>query len=358
MVRKITLALIPKGSCESDEFISNLVQGGHDRAEQEGIIRTSNGTASPLVHFDCISRLGYSQEGKYAPQGDIITDLINSGAVNGIAVIVWRAEQVEEAIAAAVQAGIPVVTVDSDAPDSQRAVYIGTDNEAMGREMGKVLVQLKPQGGKYAVVRSEAGNLILREQGLHRALAGSTWAELKDVSPIVPNETESIFELMSSVVEATLDLDAILPLSITPMKDPDEWAAFADRYKHRLTFVGTDWDDFQLDLLSRGYVNGLVGQLPYGMGEQTVSTLLQLVRHEQGSVASAGIISTDTVFGTNMIEILRVPINLPLVSVIGAKYGFFTFFVFISCVLSNRLYFWHRSILTTTTLVAPRFWVT
>jgi ribose transport system substrate-binding protein len=35
---------------------------------------------------------------------------------------------IEPAIEKAVQAGIPVITFDSDAPNSKRIVYIGTDN--------------------------------------------------------------------------------------------------------------------------------------------------------------------------------------------------------------------------------------
>jgi len=40
-------------------------------------------------------------------------------------------------IAAAIASGIPVICLDSDAPDSKRVMFIGTDNFRAGQESGK-----------------------------------------------------------------------------------------------------------------------------------------------------------------------------------------------------------------------------
>jgi len=53
--------------------------------------------------------------------------LINKG-VNGIGLAPLEAASVEPVIAQAKAAGIPVVTFDSDAPNSERTAYYGTDN--------------------------------------------------------------------------------------------------------------------------------------------------------------------------------------------------------------------------------------
>ena len=41
-----------------------------------------------------------------------------------------------------------VVTQDSDAPNSNRAFYVGTDNVAAGRQAGELIKEALPQGGK------------------------------------------------------------------------------------------------------------------------------------------------------------------------------------------------------------------
>src|SRR5689334_16718331 len=68
-----------------------------------------------------------------------------------------------------------VVTQDSDAPDSKRTCYIGTDNVAAGRQAGELLKEALPQGGKVMVFVGtlDAANARQRYQGLKEALAGS-----------------------------------------------------------------------------------------------------------------------------------------------------------------------------------------
>jgi ribose transport system substrate-binding protein len=59
-----------------------------------------------------------------------------------------------------VQAGIPVITFDSDAPNSKRIVYIGTDNY-FGVQPAKVLKQVGPIiVEEYMTVGSLSPNLV------------------------------------------------------------------------------------------------------------------------------------------------------------------------------------------------------
>ncbi len=60
----------------------------------------------------------------------------------GIAVSPARPDIFKDAIDAAVKAGIPVICVDSDAPDSRRITFIGTDNYQAGLISGKRIGEL------------------------------------------------------------------------------------------------------------------------------------------------------------------------------------------------------------------------
>jgi ribose transport system substrate-binding protein len=44
-----------------------------------------------------------------------------------------------------------VMTQDSDAPDTDRTLYLGADNRAAGRQAGELIKQALPQGGKIMV---------------------------------------------------------------------------------------------------------------------------------------------------------------------------------------------------------------
>src|SRR5271165_1192102 len=55
----------------------------------------------------------------------------------GIMVSVSRPELFHDAINAAIAVGVPVLTVDSDAPDTKRILFVGTDNFRAGQESAK-----------------------------------------------------------------------------------------------------------------------------------------------------------------------------------------------------------------------------
>ncbi|MCI0662378.1 MAG: substrate-binding domain-containing protein, partial [Acidobacteria bacterium] len=67
------------------------------------------------------------------------------------------------------------ITHDSDAPDSDRAFYLGADNREAGHEAGKLLKKALPQGGKVMVFvgKSELENSQDRFAGLKEELEGS-----------------------------------------------------------------------------------------------------------------------------------------------------------------------------------------
>ena len=115
-------------------------------------------------------RLG---DGTAAAQKRIVDDLLAKG-VDGIAISpVDPANQTAMLNDAAKQA--LVFTHDSDAPDSKRECYVGTDNVAAGRQAGDLIKEALPQGGKIAVFvgKLDARNAQERLQGIKEAIAGA-----------------------------------------------------------------------------------------------------------------------------------------------------------------------------------------
>lgn len=68
-----------------------------------------------------------------------------------------------------------VITQDSDAPDSKRTMYVGTDNVAAGRMAGEEVKKALPNGGKIGIFvgKLDAQNAKERFEGLQDALKGS-----------------------------------------------------------------------------------------------------------------------------------------------------------------------------------------
>ena len=84
-----------------------------------------------------------------ATQKRIVDDLLAKG-IDGIAIspidpvnqTLFLNEVAKQAL---------LVTQDSDAPQSDRACYLGTDNVAAGRQAGELIKQALPQGGKIMI---------------------------------------------------------------------------------------------------------------------------------------------------------------------------------------------------------------
>lgn len=160
----LTFALVPKNT---NNIYFDVVREGCDDS-------ASSATASQKINVTCLF-VGPDEDDAVA-QADIIDSLIDGtfGKIDGISVSVLDPVIVSPAINRAVASGIPVITFDSDAGDSDRIAYIGTDNEAFGTELGKLLVQLAPEGGKYGVLAASAPNIVQRFDGVTRRLADDT----------------------------------------------------------------------------------------------------------------------------------------------------------------------------------------
>src|SRR5207302_5301701 len=89
----------------------------------------------------------------------------------GILVSVTNPQMFQAPIAAAIASGIPVICLDSDAPDSKRVMFIGTDNFRAGQESAKRMADiLKGHGDIVLVTIPGQLNLEERVRGVNEAL--------------------------------------------------------------------------------------------------------------------------------------------------------------------------------------------
>ena len=137
-----------------------------------------------------------------AAEVDAFTDAVRSRP-NGILVSAGDAQRLGGSIRSAVNAGIPVITVDSDAPLSSRLYFIGTNNLEAGRLGGRELVERL--GGKGNVmVFSIPGqpNIEERLKGYQDVLAGSPNIHIVSVVA-TGGESSSAFDATGQALQKT-----------------------------------------------------------------------------------------------------------------------------------------------------------
>jgi ribose transport system substrate-binding protein len=241
--------------------------------------------AKELGNVECIYKGPIEHEP--ATQAQIIQDFITQ-KVDGLAISVADVASMTKSIEAATAAGIPVITFDADAPGSKRLAYIGTNNKDFGLALGKQLLQLRPDGGKYAMVSGGPGakNLAERVDGVREALKGSKWVEVNGSPTFCNDDSALAVQQMTDLRTATPDLAAIVPVGGWPMFAPEGYKAFVNKNKKdidagKFTLVVADTLKMQLELLRDGYSNALTGQRPFEMGEKAMDALLAIKKGEK-----------------------------------------------------------------------------
>jgi ribose transport system substrate-binding protein len=193
--------------------------------------------------------------------------------VDGIAISSLNGEFLADTINRAIDAGIPVVTWDSDAPTSRRLAFYGVDDLASGRIMGEQAIALLGGKGKVAIISSfGATNLQNRLDGVKEALAKAPGIEVVEVYDI-KEDVIRCAEIIATGSRRYPDLAAWISVGGWPVFTRNALAG-VDSSKTKV--ISFDTIDPALDLLREGKVQVLLGQKYFGWGSESVKLLHDL----------------------------------------------------------------------------------
>jgi ribose transport system substrate-binding protein len=226
-------------------------------------------------------RLG---DGTAAEQKRIVDDLLAKG-VDGIAISpVDPANQTGMLNDAARQA--VVFTHDSDAPDSRRECYVGTDNVAAGREAGGLIKEALPQGGRIAVFvgKLDARNAQERLQGIKEAIAGSTIS----IIDVRTDDTDQVRAKanVSEMLVSHPDVAALVGL--WSYNGPAILSAVRDAGRiGQVKIIAFDEDDETLTGVKSGAIMGTVVQQPYEFGYRSMTLLAKALDGDRSGIPAS-----------------------------------------------------------------------
>ncbi len=174
-------------------------------------------------------------------------------------------------------------TTDSDAPNSNRVVYIGTDNVAAGREAGQQMKAALPQGGKAMlfVGTMDADNARERVQGIRETLAGGN-IEIADI-----RTDESDLARAKRNVEDTLarrsDID--LMVGLWAYNTPQIYQAVKGAGRDgKVRIVGFDEDGLTLRGVAEGVIHSTVVQQPFEFGYQSMVGMVKYLANDRSFI--------------------------------------------------------------------------
>ena len=164
-------------------------------------------------------------------------------------------------------------TTDSDAPDSNRMTYIGTDNVAAGREAGGQMKKALPGGGKAMlfVGTMDADNARERVEGIRDVLKGGN-IDILDV-----RTDGSDFARAKSNAEDTLSryADIGLMVGLWAYNTPQIYQAVKQSGRINVKIVGFDEDALTLRGVADGTIFSTVVQQPFEFGYQCMVDMIK-----------------------------------------------------------------------------------
>jgi ribose transport system substrate-binding protein len=203
-----------------------------------------------------------------------------TGRADGVAISCSDADTLTPSIDKAVSKGVAVMCFDSDAPESKRFAFYGTDDKACGQLTVDLLAKAMGEKGTIAILagNQRAPNLQNRVAGAKEALAKYPNMKLNERGVFYHVEIpEKAAEFLQNAQSANPDVQGWAMLGGWPLFTADalKWPAGS------IKVVAVDALPSQLEYVKKGYVEALIAQDCYGWGTKSIDLLLNKIVNNQ-----------------------------------------------------------------------------
>ncbi len=182
----------------------------------------------------------------------------------GMLVSVADAKLMTPSINAAIAAGIPVITVDSDAEGSNRLFFVGSDNDDAGQMGGRLLAEkLKGEGNIAALYTFGQPNLEQRLDGYKNIISLHPGMKLVDTADLKGDPTAAFDSAEALLTKDKPKIDAVIALEAQAGSQISE---IIKRDKKKIVFIAMDALPATLDGIEQGFITASVAQKPFTMG--------------------------------------------------------------------------------------------
>ncbi len=276
----LATSLLSCGSAhDSDEyyvFVAANLQVPYWQAAGAGF---SRGVAQLKVRSDYLGPNTYDPKA----ERDALDRAVQQKAT-GILLGVTDPALLKDSIDKAIAAGIPVITIDSDAPASKRLFFIGTNNYLVGVSGGQRLAQeLKGKGNVVVFTMPDQHNMQDRLRG-YRDAVEHTGIKITRVVDI-QGDPRIAFDTTTQILGKEKDqVDAFVCLEAQSGK---EVAGVLNSYKITGKVVmAMDTDPETLEWIQKGGIAATIAQKPYTMAFVGLQMLDNLYHHKPSSLTA------------------------------------------------------------------------
>ena len=216
--------------------------------------------------------------GDAAKQVAELQTAIQQKSVDGLAVSSASSDALKPVIEQAYNAGIPIISFNTDNPDSQQMGFVGQDLKASGQAQAEELVSVlgEEATGKVVVFSLDTGAGWSHDRfgGFEEGLSGT---DLEIVGPVnVGNEPNAAYNTVESTMAGQSDVVAIAGLDCCSTTAAAQWVEQSGN-TGKISMVGFDLLPQTAEFLEKGVVTFTISQNPEEQGYQAVKTLVDFL---------------------------------------------------------------------------------
>jgi len=185
----------------------------------------------------------------------------------------------------AMDMGIPVITIDSDVPESKRISYVGTDNYAAGFMAGRALIKDSQGIANVGIITGsfDAVNQRERVRGFQDAVKKEKGIQVVDMKESNIDRIQSAAAAYSLINEHP-ELDTFFGTSaldglgiVQMLNDAKNSFDSAVERDQKIRIIGFDDLPETVELIDKGIIDATIIQQPYQMGMESVELMLDYI---------------------------------------------------------------------------------
>lgn len=202
------------------------------------------------------------------------------GKMDGLAISSVSTDALAPLIDRVLAAGIPVVTFNTDNPDSKRLAFAGQDLIQSGRESGALMAKVLGGKGKVIITTIDAAAQwsIDRETGAREALKKEAGIEVVQTLN-TGTDPQKIYAAIENAMLANPDIDGILSLECCSTPAAGTWVE-RNKAADKVKVVGFDLLDQTVQLVESGNIQATIDQAPERQGFEAVNLIVKFVKGE------------------------------------------------------------------------------
>jgi ribose transport system substrate-binding protein len=211
------------------------------------------------------------------------------GKMDGLAISSVSSDALAPVIDRVLKAGIPVVTFNTDNPNSKRLAFAGQDLVQSGREAGKLMAKVLDGKGKVMITTIDAAAQwsLDREKGAREGLKESPGIEIVNTLN-TGTDPQKIYSAIENAMLANPKIAGVLSLECCSTPAAGTWVE-RNKATDKVKVVGFDLLDQTVQLVQQGDIQATIDQAPEKQGFEAVDLLVKFLKGQPIDSVDTGV---------------------------------------------------------------------